>query len=113
MKILLENNRNSLTKTTVFLVIAPCSLVEKYRRFRGAYCLQHHGDLLDDEGRLPVGWTSVNFHLPTRCNNPKYSHLYPRCLENLKSKKNTQVIDFGRNFKSNTHPDLTSRGLVV
>jgi hypothetical protein len=27
-----------------FLHIAPCSLVEVYRRFRGACCLHHHGD---------------------------------------------------------------------
>jgi hypothetical protein len=25
-------------------VVAPCSLVEVYRRFRGAYCLHHQGD---------------------------------------------------------------------
>jgi hypothetical protein len=31
-------------KMTVFWVIAPCSLVEVYRRFRGTYCLHHQGD---------------------------------------------------------------------
>jgi hypothetical protein len=28
-------------KLTVFRDVAPCSLVEVYRRFRGAYCLHH------------------------------------------------------------------------
>jgi hypothetical protein len=31
-------------KMTVFWDVAPCSLVEIYRRFRGAYCLHHQGD---------------------------------------------------------------------
>jgi hypothetical protein len=35
----LKNN-----KMAVFWVVAPCSLVEVYRRFRGACCLQHQGD---------------------------------------------------------------------
>jgi hypothetical protein len=28
----------------LFRVVAPCSLVEVYRRFRGACCLHHQGD---------------------------------------------------------------------
>jgi hypothetical protein len=28
----------------VFWVVAPCSLVEVYQRFRGPYCLHHQGD---------------------------------------------------------------------
>jgi hypothetical protein len=31
-------------KATVFCHVAPCSLVEIYRRFRGAYCPHNHGD---------------------------------------------------------------------
>jgi hypothetical protein len=31
-------------KMAVFWVLAPCSLVEVYRRFRGACCLHHQGD---------------------------------------------------------------------
>jgi hypothetical protein len=31
-------------KMTVFWVVAPCSLVEVYRRLRGACCLHHQGD---------------------------------------------------------------------
>jgi hypothetical protein len=29
----------------VFWVVAPCSLVEVYQRFRGPRCLHHQGDL--------------------------------------------------------------------
>jgi hypothetical protein len=32
----------------VFWVVAPCSLVEVYQRFRGPCCLHHPGP--DDEG---------------------------------------------------------------
>jgi hypothetical protein len=32
------------TKMAVFWVVAPCSLVEVYQRFRGSCCLHHHGD---------------------------------------------------------------------
>jgi hypothetical protein len=31
-------------KMTVFWDVAPCSLVEVYQRFRGAYCFHHQGD---------------------------------------------------------------------
>jgi hypothetical protein len=37
-------------KMTVLWDIAPCSLVEVYRRFRGAYCLHHQGDHRPDNG---------------------------------------------------------------
>jgi hypothetical protein len=32
---------------TAFWYVAPCSLAEIYQCFRGAYCVNHHGD---DEG---------------------------------------------------------------
>jgi hypothetical protein len=31
-------------KITIFWDVAPCSLVEVYRRFRGAFCLHYQGD---------------------------------------------------------------------
>jgi hypothetical protein len=31
-------------KMAVFWVVAPCSLVEVYQRFRGTCCLHHQGD---------------------------------------------------------------------
>jgi hypothetical protein len=33
------------TKMAVFWVVAPCSLVEVYQRFRGPWCLHHQGDI--------------------------------------------------------------------
>jgi hypothetical protein len=32
-------------KMTAFWIVAPCSFVEIYRRFRGDYCLHHQGDV--------------------------------------------------------------------
>jgi hypothetical protein len=52
-------------KMAVFGVVAPCSLVEVYRRFRDACCLQRQGE------------TPVNFYQTTRHNNPEDSHLHP------------------------------------
>jgi hypothetical protein len=37
-------------KMTVFRVVVPCSLVEDYHCFRGAYCLHHRGDYCPDDG---------------------------------------------------------------
>jgi hypothetical protein len=54
------------TKMAVFWVVAPCSLVEVYQRFRGACCLHHQGD----QGTLKT----------TRRYNPEDSHLHIRSL---------------------------------
>jgi hypothetical protein len=56
------------SKMAVFWVVAPCSLVEVYQRFRGTCCLHHPGT-----------------HLPIRRYNPEDSHLRTHCRENLKS----------------------------
>jgi hypothetical protein len=40
-------------KMAVFWVVAPCSLVEVYRRFKGACCLHHHKDLWNNGLLLP------------------------------------------------------------
>jgi hypothetical protein len=37
-------------KMAVSSVVAPCSMVEVYRRFRRAFCLHHQGDHLSDDG---------------------------------------------------------------
>jgi hypothetical protein len=70
----------------VFWVIAPCSPVEVYRRFRGPYCLHHQGDDngSDDEGNN-ISEMSVNFYQTTRRNNSEDSRLRTRRRENLKS----------------------------
>jgi hypothetical protein len=72
-----------LLKMTDFWVVAPCSLVEVYRRFTGACCLRYQGP--DDEGSTYE--TSVNFYQTTRRNNPEDSHLHTGRRENLKSQK--------------------------
>jgi hypothetical protein len=43
-------------KMAVFWVVAPCNLVNIYRRFRGACCLNHEGDhyYLDDGGIVKI-----------------------------------------------------------
>jgi proteasome lid subunit RPN8/RPN11 len=51
------------SKTAVLRGVAPCSLVEVYRRFRDACCLHHQGDHQPE--------TSVNFYQTTRRNNPQ------------------------------------------
>jgi hypothetical protein len=38
------HGRSSDLATTIFCILAPCSLVEVYRRFRGACCLHRRGD---------------------------------------------------------------------
>jgi hypothetical protein len=58
----------------VFWVVAPCSLVEVYQRFRGPCCLLHQGDV-----------TLVNFYQTTQCYNPEDSHLCTHRRKNLKS----------------------------
>jgi hypothetical protein len=58
-------------KMAVLWVVAPCSLVEVYLRFRGARCV-HQGDRPDDEGSNHLS----NLYQTTRCNNPEDSHLH-------------------------------------
>jgi hypothetical protein len=57
-------------KMAVFWVVAPCNLVEVYRRLRGACCLHNQGN---------------SFYKTTQCNDPEDSHLHTRRHENLKS----------------------------
>jgi hypothetical protein len=54
-------------KMAVFWVVAPCSLVEVYRRFRGAYYLMMEA--------VSTSETSVNIYQITRLNIPEDSHL--------------------------------------
>jgi hypothetical protein len=39
-------------KMAVFCVVAPCCLVEVYRRFTGACCLHHEGNEGNDDGGM-------------------------------------------------------------
>jgi hypothetical protein len=70
-------NQPNNKKTTVFWVVAPCSLVELYQCFRGPCCFL------------------VQLYQTTRCYNPEDSHLHTHRRENLKS----NLIIFGEEFK--------------
>jgi hypothetical protein len=59
-------------KMAIFWVVAPCSLVEVYRRFRGPCCLHHQGD-------------ESHFYQNTWRYNSEDGHLHTRRRENLKS----------------------------
>jgi hypothetical protein len=51
-------------KIAVFWVVAPCSLVEVYQRFRGPCCLHHQGDEMTSNCRfLPTGIYPCSFCL--------------------------------------------------
>jgi hypothetical protein len=67
-------------KMAVFWVVAPCSLAEVYRRFRGACCLHHKGDETASTSETPV-----YFYQTALRNNPQNSHLHYWRHENLKS----------------------------
>jgi hypothetical protein len=64
-------------KMAVFWVVAPCSLVEVYQRFRGPCCLHHQGDdspliaLMMEVARTSENL--VNFYRTTRRYNPEDS----------------------------------------
>jgi hypothetical protein len=72
-------------KMGVFWVVAPCSLVEVHRRFRGACYLDHQGS---DEWIVialmmeaaSACETSVNFYQTKWRNNPGDSHLHNACI---------------------------------
>jgi hypothetical protein len=60
-----ESKSLKILKISVFWVVAPCSLVEVYQRFRGPCCLPSSGR--------------------SRCYNPEDSSLHTHRRENLKS----------------------------
>jgi hypothetical protein len=49
----------SVVKKTVFWDVELCSLVEVYRRFRGACCLHHQG-ALSGFGRWLLTWEAIH-----------------------------------------------------
>jgi hypothetical protein len=55
-------------KIAVFWVVAPCSLVEVYQRFRGPCCLHHQGATTQK--------TAIFILTAVRTSNPTYA----RCL---------------------------------
>jgi hypothetical protein len=61
-------------KTAVSWIVAPCILVEIYRRFKGACCLHLQGSNLKMEA-ASTSETSVNFNQTECFNIPEDSHL--------------------------------------
>jgi hypothetical protein len=61
---------------TFFWDVAPCSLVEVYRRFREAYCLSLRGDDGPEDGAVITSKTSANFYETTRRKVPEDDHLH-------------------------------------
>jgi hypothetical protein len=49
-------------KIAVFWVVAPCSLVEVYQRFRGPCCLHHQGDRTTQKAAI-FAFPSLSFLL--------------------------------------------------
>jgi hypothetical protein len=87
-------------KMAVFWVVAPCSLVEVYQRFRGPYCLHRKGALMLEAVRTSE--TLINFYQTTRRYNPEDSYLRTLRRENLKSYTwgNDVWADFFRPYAS-------------
>jgi hypothetical protein len=69
----------------VFWVVAACSLVEVYRRFRGIF---------PDDGGTSASETSVSFYQTTWRNNPDDCQLHTHRSENLKSHLPTIAHDY-------------------
>jgi hypothetical protein len=72
-------------KMAVFWVVAPCSLLEVYRRFSGACRLHHQVLIALMIEAASTSETSVKLYQPTRHNNPEDSQLHTGRRENLKS----------------------------
>jgi hypothetical protein len=70
--------QTSSFKMVVFWVVAPCSLVEVYQRFRGPCIMRAMMKAARTSGTL------VNFYQTARRYNPEDSHLRTHRRENLK-----------------------------
>jgi hypothetical protein len=90
IKCRLDRNKNRgdmkeliTVKMSVSWIVAPCSLVEVYRRFRGIFWIHHQGGLID--GSRKCFW-NVSKLLPDHTAlQLEDSHLHSRRRENLKS----------------------------
>jgi hypothetical protein len=72
-------------KMATFWAAAPCSLVEVYRRFRGACCLQYQGDYrpvygasthIWNVGKLPPDYMAQHPRRQSPSYSPLKSHVY-------------------------------------
>jgi hypothetical protein len=62
-------------KMAVFWVVALCSLVYVYRRFKGSFCLHYQGLITLMMKAASTSETSINFYQTIQQNNPEDSHL--------------------------------------
>jgi hypothetical protein len=70
-------------KMAVFWVVAPCSLVEVYRRFRRLQTFYHQKIIALMMEAASTSETPVNFYQTTRHNNPEEIHLQTMgCFKN-------------------------------
>jgi hypothetical protein len=103
-------------KIAVFWVVAPCSLVEVYQRFRGACCLHHHRRPVDEAS---TSETSVNYQI-TRRKDPENNHLHTCSRKNQKSHTTvfifiavrTQNLSHG-DFKNNKQEEIYEKRLLM
>jgi hypothetical protein len=65
------NSVKNLLKTAVFWIVVQCSLLEVYRRFRGASCLHHHGHESLMMKPISTSETSIHYYQITRHCRPK------------------------------------------
>jgi hypothetical protein len=92
-----------LVKMAVFRVVAPCSLAEVNRRFRGTCCLHYQGAMMMEAA---TSETSVNFYQTTRRCNPegnlsllaavRYANNYSYLMRSYKlsiGRVNTQICE--------------------
>jgi hypothetical protein len=49
-QVIAKITKSNTVKMAIFWVVAPCSVIEVYRRFRGACCLHHQGNHCPDDG---------------------------------------------------------------
>jgi hypothetical protein len=84
-------------KMVVFLVVAPCSLVEVYQRFTGACCLHHQGDRTDSctWGHGIKSWSGQLFCFmqPPCCYFTLYKELIYKILYFPKVYNHTSLYD--------------------
>jgi hypothetical protein len=79
-----------ILKMAVFWVVAPCSMVEVYRHFRGPFCLHHQGDGVMEAARTSE--TLVNFYQTTRRCNPKDSRFHTHRRQNLRADLGMDIV---------------------
>jgi hypothetical protein len=103
--------RRVVKKVAVFWVVAPCGLVEVYRRFRGRCCLLLVSLIMESAKTTE---TFMNLHQTTRRNSPTDSHLRNNavktsnttallrvCISDLQSRL---TVICGHNFTKTTVP---------